>query len=297
MTLANKTVAISIGDAPDRHKLGYPAREVQRALFTVCGAFVRGGARISYAGDFRADGFTVQMYRHLASAYADREEKPFRHFVPEPVLRRTSFADLVGSLQECQSVADTIVFLGDEAIPVRASDGALLCGTGSPRRRLADANAYDGWLSGSSLVSPEAAYSFARRQQSEMSDARVAMGGKMGLIDLSSDAYEGVMPGVAEEAILALQSGKPWVPLAAYGGATRDIAIALGLLDTSGRTPRGQQTKSYDPAIGAAGALSSRIPATCLADLKQAAAIDRVETLAKLSCQIVANWRAVPAPY
>jgi hypothetical protein len=75
------------------------------------------------------------------------------------------------------------------------------------------------------------------------------MGGKMGIIHIVDDQYDGTMPGVAEGALLTLKNGKPLVTLAAFGGATRDIAIALGLLPASAATPRGCQIDSYSETM------------------------------------------------
>ena len=51
--LAGKIVGLSISDAPDRAKLGFPDREIDCALFSICTVLIRAGARISYAGDLR----------------------------------------------------------------------------------------------------------------------------------------------------------------------------------------------------------------------------------------------------
>jgi hypothetical protein len=57
------------------------------------------------------------------------------------------------------------------------------------------------------------------------------------------------MPGVIEEAQQTLQADKLILPLSAFGGATRDVSIALGLLPESQRVPRGQQHSSYATAL------------------------------------------------
>ena len=85
MSLEGRMIAISIGDAPDRGRLGYPQREVDRVLLSVCTALVRAGARIVYGGNLDPAGFTFKIFRHLSEAYAVRRSTPpFVHVVPEP---------------------------------------------------------------------------------------------------------------------------------------------------------------------------------------------------------------------
>src|SRR4051812_42636892 len=77
---------------------------------------------------------------------------------------------------------------------------------------------------------------------------------------LARGAHEGAMPGVAEEAIMTLEAGRALVLLGAFGGATRDMAIALGLLPEEARVPRGPQTDSYGPALARVEALRPLLP-------------------------------------
>jgi hypothetical protein len=105
--LEGRIVAISIGDAPDRARLGFPQREVDRALLSTCTELVRAGAEIAYAGHLNPDGYTFKIFRHLAGAYAGSRETPFRHFVPEPVARGTRYADLLAVLNEGRGVVTT----------------------------------------------------------------------------------------------------------------------------------------------------------------------------------------------
>ena len=76
MSLEGRMIAISIGDAPDRGRLGYPQREVDRVLLSVCTALVRAGARIVYGGNLDPAGFTFKIFRHLSEAYAVRRSTP-----------------------------------------------------------------------------------------------------------------------------------------------------------------------------------------------------------------------------
>ena len=117
MSLEGRMIAISIGDAPDRGRLGYPQREVDRVLLSVCTALVRAGARIVYGGNLDPAGFTFKIFRHLSEAYAVRRSTPpFVHVVPEPVLRRANFADLAAMLKEARGTVETRIAFADERV-------------------------------------------------------------------------------------------------------------------------------------------------------------------------------------
>ena len=112
----------------------------------------------------------------------------------------------------------------------------------------------------------------------------------MGLLDVDKDAYEGKMPGIAEEAIMTLEAGAAFVPLGVFGGATRDVAIALDLLPEAARVPRGPQADSYEPAMKQVEALRSAIPAEPRERLRAVAVSDRAEWIAREVVDIVALW-------
>src|SRR4051794_29160283 len=93
--LAGQEIAISISDAPDLGKLGYPQREVERALLAVCGALVRAGARIAYGGNLDPAGYTFKIFEFLARTYTVQPAvAPFVHYVPQSVLRTVEITDL-----------------------------------------------------------------------------------------------------------------------------------------------------------------------------------------------------------
>ena len=61
-----------------------------------------------------------------------------------------------------------------------------------------------------------------RRYSNSHMTARVVMGGAV-------DNYKGVMPGIAEEALLALEARKPLFLIGGLGGCARDICENMGL--------------------------------------------------------------------
>jgi hypothetical protein len=303
MSLHNRMIAISISDAPDRDRLGYPKQEVDRVLLSVCTALVRAGARIVYGGNLDPSGFTFKIFRHLAQAFAVRGPKPpFVHVIPEPVLRRADFDDLASLLKEAEGTVETTAVLaegrsvglvpwsetveGKEVRMIKATSDHV---SGSElkidsREKLQD------WL-GPPKSSPSEAYYTARVAMTRMVSGRVVMGGKMGLTDRPADQYEGKYPGVIEEAILALGEHQPLVTLGAFGGAARDLAIALELMDKSAKVPRGPQVPSYFAALEEVRSLNDRIPPPAKDVLSQIASDDRAEPLSYAIVRVLERWQ------
>lgn len=294
MRLVGWKIALSVSDAPDRARLGYPEREVERALLAVCTAIIREGGEILYAGDLQPEHFTFKIFRHLSGAYAgSREAAPFLYIIPEPVARRTRFGDLVAALTLARSVARVRFSIGDELTSVRSSGNHLIVGAvGGARQTICNEAEWDEWLKVQVGKSDAEAYTAVRQALSAEAHARVAMGGKMGVVELPDDRFEGQMPGVVEEAVMTLDANKPLVLLGAYGGATRDCAIALNLMDPVARVPRGLQQSGYDEAISRIAALHDRIPKSVRPDLQDIANDDRSEPMAFAVCDLLVQWRA-----
>jgi SLOG cluster2 len=290
--LTGRSVALSVSDAPDRSRLGFPAREVDRALFSICTVLVRAGAKIVYAGNLDPNGLTFSMFRHLTGAYAAAHEKPFMHIVPEPILRGVSFDGFISALREGSAVVETLIHIEDNLLPIRAVEDGLRIGEGRSRIRLGDHAQFENWLSTKRTANNLAAFSLARKAVTEVSDARILLGGRMGLLDHPNDAYQGAMPGIVEEAIFALEAGLPCVPLGAFGGAARDVAIALNLMDPSKRVPRGEQSPTYGPSLEQVAVLRGSIPSVLLPELTALADDDRGEPMAYEVAQTLERWLA-----
>lgn len=297
MSLTNRLVAISISNAPDLNRLGYPEREVDRVLLSVCTALVRSGARIVYGGNLDPTGFTFKIFRHLAEAYAVRgSTAPFVHIVPEPILRRANFDDFTGMLKEARGIVETNVALADERIVAlqpseEASDVRVLAAPSSGGGlKINSHEALQDWL-GPPRTKPSDAYSAARRAMTRMVVGRVVMGGKMGLKDHPDDRYEGTMPGVIEEAMMTLAGERALLTLGAFGGAARDLAIALNLLQPSMRVPRGPQEASYHAALEQIGKLADLIPKPLREELSHIARDDRAEPLGFAIARVLDQWQ------
>lgn len=273
-------VAISISNAPDRAKLGFSRREESRVLFTVCSHLIRAGYSILYSGDLRPGGYTVEMFEFISGTYAGQGIEPFTSLLPEPVVRQAGFEPLRDAVHSAQGTASVEMVKGGIAYPVRRSPRGLLVGAkGGTRVEVADDVSLAAWLDAAPPADAAAGFTDARRLVATRTAARISFGGKMGQLALVEDRYEGAMPGIAEEAILTLEQGRLYVPLAAFGGTTRDVAIALGLLSETQRVPRGEQPKGYHEAMERLTGVKDAIDPVIRSALAALAASDRAEEI------------------
>lgn len=284
-------VAISISDAPDRAKLGFPQREIDRAILSLCTALVRDGAEIAYGGNLDPDGYTFKIFRHLAGTYAGARETPFRHFVPEPVGREILYENLLSALREGRGIVRTEIARGDSFFTARPRQGGIQL---DDQTKVCDDAELAAWFGEVPRPEKKVAYSAARRMVADRSAARVVLGGKMGILGVSSDAYQGELPGIAEEALLTLEAGKPLIPLGAFGGAARDVAISLGLMDSGAQVPRPPQNPAYALAMARITALRDRIPKDLRDRLTQVAGDDRAEQTAFAVARLISDWAPRP---
>lgn len=283
-------VAVSVSDAPDRARLGYPQREIDRAILSLCTALVRAGAEIAYGGNLDPEGYTFKIFRHLAGTYAGARDTPFRHFIPEPVARLTRFEDLLSALQEGRGTVRTEVARDGTFVAIRPRMGGIQLGED---RSVRDDKELAAWFDEAPTLEASTAHTAARSLLTARADARVILGGKMGVLGLAGDTYQGAMPGIAEEAILMLEAGKPLVTLGAFGGVARDVAIALNLMDASARVPRTEQHPSYATALDQVARLRGQLPGVLHDALVEVASDDRAEQTAYKVAALIERWTAL----
>ena len=220
------TIAISISDSPDLAVLGMSDRHLKRAMEMVATYLLSFGFRLAYGGDLRQGGFTEQLFE-LVSRYdrsaQSRGQPGVTDYLPWSAcvsLSHDDYLDLSGRL-------------GSSAeIKCLASDGAVLEQFDFPELPLRDRQ-----VIASSLTA-------MRRTMLEETSARVVLGGRI-------EGYQGSMPGIAEEALLTLQAGRPLYILGGFGGCSRDIAESLDLVKPLYDPPRSswdgyQEFATYD---------------------------------------------------
>lgn len=207
------TIAISISESPDMSLLGMSDRHLRRAMEMVATYLLSFGYRLAYGGDLRRGGFTEQLFE-LVSRYDRSQQSQGRPGVTDYL-----------PWSECASISyqgyrDLSKRLGNTAeIKCLAQDGTVLEHFESPENPMENKDEV-----ASSLTA-------MRRTMLRKTSARVVLGGRI-------EGYQGSMPGVAEEALLTLQAGKPLYLLGGFGGCARDIAEALHLVDPLYKPPR-----------------------------------------------------------
>ena len=81
--------------------------------------------------------------------------------------------------------------------------------------------------------------------------------------------------------------------LGAFGGAARDVAIALGLLNLEKRVPRGEQSLTYAPSLDQVATYRVNIPDERRPVLMALADDDRGEPMAYNIAQAIERWLAL----
>ena len=221
-----KTIAISTSDSPDIATLGLSEGHLREAVAEVAIYVLASGASLAYGGDLRREGFTELLFE-LVMRYRRQEEIQARviDYLPWPVHILMTADDLDKRSTELREFAQ-LVLIGLDGNRMSMEDRQVL-----PSHEPTESE----WSVGLTSM---------RQVMRGETDARVVLGGPV-------EDYRGAMPGIAEEALLSLESGQPLFLLGGFGGCTRDIAETLGLVDAwAGSRPAwpGRQSfECYDP--------------------------------------------------
>lgn len=242
-----KTIGISISDSPDMNVLGFGDGHLRDAMTEVATYLLASGDDLAYGGDLRENGFTWTLFelasryprqpdvsippsredlepvddsrsigrRNVFISYSQADQEAANELVDQlrrvvnyfawPVHIRMTNDQLESLTKTVGGVAD-LKFLDMEGAPMTMAQ------RGEIPMRQPDPTV---WAEGLSAM---------RRTMRNEIDARVLMGGQV-------ENYRGRMPGIAEEALLSLQSGQPVFLLGGFGGCARDIVEILGLAD------------------------------------------------------------------
>lgn len=214
--LSQRAIAIAVSESPDMASLGLAPEHLRDAMAEIARHLLAMGARLVYGGDLRANGFTELLFELVARHRRDADVGDIRpavvNYLAWPTYVTKPSADLRSLAGELQGLAE-LHFLDRQGAET-AVDSLVDAQRPSP----SDAD----WAE---------ALTAMRGVLTAASDARVVLGGRI-------DGYKGRMPGIAEEALTALQAGQPLYLLGGFGGCARDIAVEIGLLrnTTSGAT-------------------------------------------------------------
>lgn len=187
--LKGKRVALSVSESRDLERLGLHGVHLELAVAELTRAIVIAGGTVVYGGSINW-GFTNivldEAERYGASVGA------FEHYVPYSEHSGIAEADLLGYVRGL-SVKARVRFLDATGV---ARDVADISAASFARGE----------------VDSSKALTAMRKVTSDVSDARVVLGGKV-------VGFAGAFPGVAEEAALTAILGKPLFIAGGFGGA------------------------------------------------------------------------------
>jgi hypothetical protein len=189
-------VGISVSESADLSRLGLGPSHCDLAVAELARAVFIAGGSIVYGGRIVPRGFTDILIDEVRRYREDRDALIL--CVPESEHRRLSNDELSRREQALHSSA-ALVCLDTDGQPLSLTDRAEPSGP----------------------VDIEAALTGMRRHLTERCNARVVVGGSL-------RSFQGTMPGVIEESILAVQAHQPLYVAGGFGGAAAAVARALG---------------------------------------------------------------------
>ena len=202
----NRTLAISISDSPDMQALGLSKQHLQDAMAEIARHMLALGARLAYGGDLRPGGFSELLFELVARHRPDVDEESgtgVYSYLAWPVHMGMDAEEIAAAKADIAGVAE-LLCLDLKGIKLSMDTRATL------RKR---ASTPEEWARGLTAM---------RRTVQQATDARILLGGAVA-------GYRGAIPGIAEEAQLALQAKQPTYLLGGFGGCARDIAETMGI--------------------------------------------------------------------
>lgn len=215
--LSDNVVSLSASTGEDLCELGLSEEHLSEALSELSRQLLALGARLLYGGDLRRGGFTELLLELAARYRRDGDVGDARKAIINPLSWPTWVAmprdDLRSHIDEVSGIAKTIL-LDKEGREVDLD-------ANEPIQQPTD----EDWKIGLTSM---------RGVIAEMSSAHIAIGG-------ATQAFKGVMPGIAEEVLQMLEAHKPVYLLGGFGGCSRKLSAALGLIDGVNRNWPGSE--------------------------------------------------------
>lgn len=195
-------IGISVGASADLDRLGLEETRFRTLLGELARLVVSAGGGLAYGGNLGQGGYTrflvEQLREHAPSS------RPLLNTLAWTEHRKLSLSELADQRERFGRYAE-IVCLSIDGDPVDPAEG-----------RGEDP------VPDSDPETARRALTGMRRHLMRQVDAHLILGGRRG-------GFLGTLPGLVEEALLALKADLPVYPAAGYGGVTADIAAALGV--------------------------------------------------------------------
>jgi hypothetical protein len=206
---SQRAIALSISESADLAAMGLADEHLLDMMTELARHLLALGARLVYGGDLRLDGFTRVLMelavRHRRDADLGDLRPSISNVLAWPVFARTPTPELARTVQQFGPLAE-LIWLGSDNAP-HVWNGAKTKRVGRTQMDAAE------WGRGLTAM---------RQYVTSESDARIVLGGRR-------SGFRGRMPGVIEEALLAMEASKPLYVLGGYGGCAGDLCTWMGL--------------------------------------------------------------------
>lgn len=196
--LKGKRLGISVSDSPDLDRLGLFDTHFRMTLGELARTVIVAGGSLYYGGHLQPEGITNFLIEEL-HRYG-RRDRPLKVCLAWPIHRSMS-------PEEIDEQRDFLGLFGE--IYFLSPDGQRLDGPVEEQPQ--------------QTFTPEeraAALSGLRAFMTSNTDARIVIGGKRA-------GFEGVMPGIVEEVLFAIERHQPLYLAGGFGGATLDVIQRL----------------------------------------------------------------------
>jgi hypothetical protein len=208
--LAGHRIGISVSDSPDLARLGLTAAHLKLAVRELARTVLVGGGTLAYGGHLRPGGFTEFLMAELGQyASAGLLHEPAQEVALLLCLSQQEHRK--NSLDELDQVDADLGLYGE----MRCLD---LQGRVLPDRSAGRGPAGEPYPADKAVLA--AGLTAMRHYMIAHTSARMLIGGRR-------HGATGAMPGLVEEALLALQAEQPLFLAAGFGGSTRDLAAAI----------------------------------------------------------------------
>jgi hypothetical protein len=231
-------LALSVSETPDLEVLGLFEDDDKRVLSAILTPLVYRGARIAYGGRIEppsATNFTQEVSTQLAEAYRQIGSKPgsrpFIHYLRDNDARGEGIAKLLAHALRLGTYSEIKLLRGETTAATLLPsgrivdvyvDGASVGAMGKPEELMEVAQIaeiFKGPTGRDELADMRVA-------MAKETDARIILGGRVTKVSRG-------ISGIAAEALVTLAQKKPLLVIGGIGGASRDVAWALGLIDDS----------------------------------------------------------------
>lgn len=204
--LNGRRLGVSVSESTDLARLGLLEIHFRLALGEIARCVLVSGGQIAYGGHLDPEGYTAFLVQEL-HRYS-RRDRPLKIYLAWQEHRKLS-------LNEIKDQKDSLGLYGE--ITCLAPDG----------------NPLDPVKDRTEEASPESeesvciqSLSSLRRYMADNTDGRIFIGGRR-------EGFQGNLPGLVEEAIMAVEKRQPIYLAGGFGGITIDIVKALGVDDGS----------------------------------------------------------------